>query len=137
MFCIFYYTILFNYNFRYSHFFKQNSFKVATAPILDYFLLIKKNSLFPLIYQGLRVYLPQHCLYFLPDPHGTHKSAFFNTLIFLKAFICGLFCVFSFLILPLKSSVYGSKSGSKMSFFPHLLSFITSSLYHFFLIISS
>ena len=82
-------------------------------------------------------YFPQHCLYFLPLPHGTHKSAYFSTLIFLKAFIYGLFCVFSFLILPLKSSVYGSKNGSKMSFFPHLLSFITSSLYHFFLIISS
>ena len=82
-------------------------------------------------------YLPQHCLYFLPLPHGTHKSAYFSTLIFLKAFIYGLFCVFSFLILPLKSSVCGSKSGSKMSFFPHLLSFITSSLYHFSLIISS
>ena len=82
-------------------------------------------------------YLPQHCLYFLPLPHGTHKSAFFSTLIFLKPFIYGLFCIFIFLILPLKSSVCGSKSGSKMSFFPHLLSFITSSLYHFFLIIST
>ena len=82
-------------------------------------------------------YSSQHCLYFLPLPHGTHKSAYFSTLIFLKAFIYGLFCVFSFLILPLKSSVYGSKSGSKMSFLPHLLSFITSSLYHFFLIIST
>ena len=81
-------------------------------------------------------YFPQHCLYLL-EPHGTHKSAYFSTLIFLKAFIYGLFCIFSFLILPLKSSVYGSKSGSKMSFLPHLLSFITSSLYHFFLIIST
>ena len=85
MFCIFYYTILFNYNFRYSHFLKQNSFKVTTAPILDYFLLIKKNSLFPLIYQGLRVYLQQHCLYFLPLPNGflictilLHFKAFYH-----------------------------------------------------------
>lgn len=82
-------------------------------------------------------YLPQHCLYFLPEPHGTHKSAYFSTLIFLKAFICGLFCIFSFHILPLKPSVCGSKSGSKMPFFPHLLSFIAISLYHFCLIISS
>ena len=96
----------------------------------------KKNSQ-SLYFRDFASYLPQHCLYFLPLPHGTHKSAFFSTLIFLKPFIYGLFCIFIFLILPLKSSVCGSKSGSKMSFFPHLLSFITSSLYHFFLIIST
>ena len=83
------------------------------------------------------IYLPQHCLYFFPLPHGTHKSAYFNTLIFLKPFIYGLFGTLYFLILPLKSSVCGSKSGSKTSFFPHLLSFIAISLYHFLLIISS
>ena len=85
----------------------------------------------------LLCYFPQHCLYFFPEPHGTHKSAFFSTIIFLKPFIYGLFCIFDFLIFPLKSSVYGSKSGSKMSFFPHLLSFIAILLYHFLLTISS
>ena len=115
---------------------KYSSLKLNRTPRQSGGFLYTKSPE-TLIFPGFVSYFPQHCLYFLPLPHGTHKSAYFSTLIFLKAFIYGLFCVFSFLILPLKSSVYGSKSGSKMSFLPHLLSFITSSLYHFFLIIST
>jgi hypothetical protein len=44
------------------------------------FLKAKKNSRFPLFYAGLRVYLPQHCLYFLPLPHGKKFRAFGGTL---------------------------------------------------------
>ena len=112
--------------------FKISGSKMDLKSFLRYFYTKEKLAFF-LILLGIASYFPQHILYFLPLPHGTHKSAYFSTLIFLKAFIYGLFCIFSFLILPLKSSV----CGSKMSFFPHLLSFITSSLYHFFLIISS
>lgn len=103
MFCIFYYTILFNYNFRYSHFLKQNSFKVATAPILDYFLLIKKNSLFPLIYQGLRVYLPQHCLYFLLLPQVVGTPIFIILIIFI---ILLIFQGFSVLVIYYIYNIY-------------------------------
>ena len=79
-----------------------------------YVFLQKEKLAFSLYLLGIASYFPQHCLYFLPLPHGTHKSAYFNTLIFLKPFIYGLFSTLYFLILPLKSSVCGSKSGSNV-----------------------
>jgi len=48
---------------------------------------IKKNSRFPLFYVGLRVYLPQHCLYFLPLPHGPLYPGFWELLGALGALI--------------------------------------------------
>ena len=62
--------------------FSQVFFKVKNYDIIDigvdnmeklYFeipSIERKNSRFPLFYAGLRVYLPQHCLYLRPDPHG-------------------------------------------------------------------
>ena len=117
---------------------QQSHFKnKATLGLILGIFYTKEKLTFSLLLSGFASYFPQHCLYFLPLPHGTHKSAYFSTLIFLKPFIYGLFCFSRFLILPLKSSVYGSKSGSKMSFFPHFLSFIAILLYHFFIIIST
>jgi hypothetical protein len=124
--------LLFYLNLPLFYLFQISGSKMDLKSILRYFIT-KEKLAFSLYLLGIASYFPQHILYFLPLPHGTHKSAYFSTLIFLKPFICGLFCIFSFLILPLKSSVCGSKT----SFFPHLLSFIAISLYHFLLIISS
>ena len=52
------------------------------APILFYFLIKRKTRVFPLIYQDLRVYLPQHYLYFLPDPHVVETPIFIILIIF-------------------------------------------------------
>ena len=56
---------------------------MAPAPILVYFLIKRKTRVFPLIYQDLRVYLPQHCLYFLPEPHVVETPIFIILIIFI------------------------------------------------------
>ena len=56
---------------------------MAPAPILVYFLIKRKTRVFPLIYQDLRVYLPQHYLYFLPEPHVVETPIFIILIIFI------------------------------------------------------
>ena len=58
----------------------------------------KKNSRFPHILSGFASYLPQHCLYFLPLPHG-HGSFLPILFTFLGCFLAvvSLSLVFSFL----------------------------------------
>jgi len=54
----------------------QSGSKVAPDLILDYFFQKRKKLAFSLILSEGASYLPQHCLYFLPLPHGV-KSAIF------------------------------------------------------------
>ena len=66
----------------------------------------EKNSHIPLFYAGLQVYLQQHCLYFLPLPHGTDGEWSFYQQMLLILFIYWLFLTSRFLIFPLDFSVY-------------------------------
>ena len=50
----------------------------------------------PLFYAGLQVYLPQHCLYLRPEPHGhgsflpifLHVLAFFHIRLIFVGYLC-------------------------------------------------
>ena len=53
--------------------------------------LVKKNSRFPLFYRALRVYLPQHCLYFLPLPHAPFLSILSLYLVHIVLWLLALF----------------------------------------------
>jgi len=65
-------VILNNYVAIYSN---QNGSRMALALILDYFRQ-KEKLAFSLILLGFASYLPQHCLYFFPLPHGANIQFF-------------------------------------------------------------
>ena len=87
---------------------------LQTFEFLSTFFLVLSNLANP-YFMG---YLPQHCLYFLPLPHGTDGEWSFSQRILLISFIYGLFLTSRFLIFPLDFSVYWSKNWSKMPNFP-------------------
>jgi len=78
---------------------------VAPALIWGYFLIKIKTRVFP-YFRDFASYLPQHCLYFLPLPHGTDGEWSFYQQMLLILFIYWLFLTSRFLIFPLDFSVY-------------------------------
>ena len=59
---------------------KYCNHRKASKPLFWTIFGKKKNSRFPFIYKALRAYLPQHCLYFLPEPHGLLYWGFWEIL---------------------------------------------------------
>lgn len=51
----------------------------------------EKSSRFLLFHAGLRAYLPQHCLYFLPLPHAPFLSIFTLHLVHIVLWLLALF----------------------------------------------